>query len=476
MTPLTAIVHRFGEFEFDLSGGRLFRGTNRVPLSDPHAAILACLITYAGQVVSKDTLVRAAWPTQAVSDDNFLQGISRVRKALRNAEGVVFIETVQFRGYRFTADVQRAERHRDALSTGIDLSAYRAFIQGRADLHTLNRDRIRQARAAFEDALQRDPEYVDAHVGLANACALAFEGTRTDLTCDLDSLERAARYARQATLLAPASGEAWSALAFALSLQGHRLESEAAARKAIALEPDNWQHHLRLAFVSWGEHRIRAARTMLEWGPGVALGHWLIATVLIARGAFDAALRVLQEGCAAQDAQPATLDSFPAVGLHLLRGLVLGAQQRVDAAIDALNRELSGVDPDLVYGRECAANTWYALGAMHRRQGRHADAEQAFAQALRVAPAHVFALAVLGRPLPDRDTRDPRILEARLARATALAAAGRHADAAESYRLTVVNATHPLAGWMLPVDPVLDPASHPDVWVPALAVVRTRAL
>ena len=41
----------------------------------------------------------------------------------------------------------------------------------------------------------------------------------------------------------------------------------AAARRAVMLEPDNWRHHLRVAFVSWGEQRLGSAPTIspLEW-------------------------------------------------------------------------------------------------------------------------------------------------------------------------------------------------------------------
>lgn len=47
----------------------------------------------------------------------------------------------------------------------------------------------------------------------------------------------------------------------------------------MALDPRNWQHHVRLAFVSWGGQRLRAAHRALELCPGLALAHWLAATV-----------------------------------------------------------------------------------------------------------------------------------------------------------------------------------------------------
>ncbi len=290
------------------------------------------------------------------------------------------------------------------------------------------------------------------------------------------ALACAVQHAHLATSITPSAGDAWSTLAFVLYLQGDAAEGAAAAQKATALEPDNWQHWLRLAFVSWGENRIRAARMALQLCPGLALAYWLIATVLIARGAFDAALEVLRHGCAAQDAQATATEGFPGLGLHLLRGLVLAAQQQLDHAVDALNLELSGMCHEQMYARECASNTWYALGAIRRRQRRRSEAEQAFANGLQVAPAHVWTLAALGRTLGSGEAGTPRALDTALAGAAGLACAGRHAEAAAAYRAAVLSASMPCAGWLLPVEPLIDPDSRADIWADVLAIVRRRAV
>src|SRR5262249_42330766 len=100
-------------------------------------------------------------------------------------------------------------------------------------------------------------------------------------------------------------------------------EARAAALKAVDLDPNDWRHALRLSCVSWGKQRLRAARRVLMLCPGLALAHYLTATVFVARGAFDAALEMLQEGCAAQDAQLASTSGYPGVAMHLHRARVL---------------------------------------------------------------------------------------------------------------------------------------------------------
>jgi DNA-binding winged helix-turn-helix (wHTH) protein len=276
-------AYSFGPFlfEVDAATARLFRGRERLPLSAPQSAILLQLIANAGHVVSKDALAEAGWKNVAVTTNSVTQSVLRLRKVLEatpSPNTPEYIETIPNHGYRFIAPVERREPLDADSSSEAELAPYRAFVQGRADLYTLNRDAIRRARRAFEAALRLDPDYGRAHVGLANACALAFEATRVDTACDLEALQQAIRHARHGTQLSPSSGEAWSTLAFVLSLHGDAKDSAAAALKAIALEPGNWLHSLRLAYLSWGEARIDAARTVLKLCPGLALAHCLRAS------------------------------------------------------------------------------------------------------------------------------------------------------------------------------------------------------
>src|SRR6266498_861760 len=136
-TPSAILVHRFGEFDLDLSSGRLFRGSSRVPLSDQQSGVLASLVARAGRVVSKEMLAEAGWQTTAVTDAAVAQTVFRLRKVLRSPDGVAFIETVPGHGYRFASPVARAERDEAHPQQTTDLLPYRAFIEGRAALHTL---------------------------------------------------------------------------------------------------------------------------------------------------------------------------------------------------------------------------------------------------------------------------------------------------------------------------------------------------
>jgi DNA-binding winged helix-turn-helix (wHTH) protein/Tfp pilus assembly protein PilF len=468
------VVYRFGLFELDPAKGRLSRDGQPLAVSDAAFAILAHLVDRAPDVISRDAVAKAGWRGTA-SAASVEKAISRLRQVLDDGSGATPIETVKNRGYRFVATVDEVPAQDTGVPDGADGEAFRAFVNGRRGLATLNRRAIADARREFERAIDRVPDYAPMHIGLSTACSLAFEATRFDEVCDLDALAGAVDHARHAALLDPESADAWSALGFALSLRGETDAAAVAAWKAVALEPRSWRHSLRLAFVSWGDERIDAAAAALALRPQLALAHWLQATVLIARGAFDAALARLRDGCAAQDRQPVDTAAYPAVGLHLLRGLVLAAHDRLAEAVAAFEAELSAPDRGQVYARECAANTWYALGAVRLRQRDFSHAEAGFQRALDIAPAHLFSLAALGRPIPSLAPDDPRAADAGIARAIALVRGNRHVEAAQVYADTLASARAPNAGWILPVEPVLCPSARPDVWDPVLTSVQQRA-
>ena len=428
--------------------------------------------------MSKDDLITAAWQDVAVADNSIEQAISSLRKTLgTQSDGGPYIETLARRGYRFSAAVERGKPRESDASLDALLAPYRAFVEGRAALETLDRDAIARARAAFAEALRAEPDYAAAHIGMANAGALTFESTRAHAAPDIEALRQAVHHAREGCRLDPSSGEAWSTLAFVLHRSGNAAEAIAAARKAVTFDAGNWHHHLRLAFVSWGEERLRAAHRVLTLCPGLALAYWFAATVFIARQAFDTALDELRPGCASQDAQRTENGRFKAVGLHLLHGLVLAARGNEEGALEEFARELEFEGDGQLYARECSANTWYAIGAIHLRNGRRADADAAFREALNRVPGHPLAAAMCGA---DMSGAAPQLagmnnVDLAMANAAALVLNDKHDLAARICGEALAHAEPGPAGWILPVDPLLNPLRHPDTWGRTLAMLRDRA-
>ena len=245
------------------------------------------------------------------------------------------------------------------------------------------------------------------------------------------------------------------------------------------LEPDNWHHHLSLAFVGWGEDRLRAARKLTTLCPGLALAHWLTASVFIARQAFDAAFDAVRAGCAAQDNQPKASGRFHILGLHLLHGQLLAMRGALDEALQELERELLQYQEGHIYARECYANVWYSIGAIRWRQGEREGAESAFREALRRAPSHMLASvgarSVCALTSVDNPASAPDDVDAAIATAAALAITGQHDEAARVCGDALRTAQHGPDGWTVPIDPLLQATSHQDAWGKTLALLRERA-
>ena len=96
----------FGAFQLDLCGERLWCGHEVVRLPPKPFAVLACLVTQAGRLVTKDALLAAVWPDTVVSEDVITVAMRQLRRVLGDQTRTPhFIETVHGRGYRFIAPV-----------------------------------------------------------------------------------------------------------------------------------------------------------------------------------------------------------------------------------------------------------------------------------------------------------------------------------------------------------------------------------
>ncbi|RWM87444.1 MAG: hypothetical protein EOR84_29590 [Mesorhizobium sp.] len=101
--PKSAETITFGGFVF-LAKSRELRtveGT-AVDLRSQSAEVLSVLAVRAGEIVSKDALMRAVWPDTFVTDDSLTQCIADIRRALGDDEHVI-VETLPKRGYRLNA-------------------------------------------------------------------------------------------------------------------------------------------------------------------------------------------------------------------------------------------------------------------------------------------------------------------------------------------------------------------------------------
>jgi adenylate cyclase len=96
--------YAFGPFILNLQRMSLQRGGSDCALRPKSFNVLRYLVERSGQVVTKDELVTAVWPTVTVSDDALTQCVRDIRKTLGEV-GEDYVKTVPRRGYLFAAEV-----------------------------------------------------------------------------------------------------------------------------------------------------------------------------------------------------------------------------------------------------------------------------------------------------------------------------------------------------------------------------------
>ena len=101
--------YEFGRFRLDPRARELTRNGEVIPLFPKVFDTLVVLVESAGEVLSKDELMRRVWPDTFVQESNLTQNIFILRKTLGEDEAQSWIETVPRRGYRFSAEVRSVD-------------------------------------------------------------------------------------------------------------------------------------------------------------------------------------------------------------------------------------------------------------------------------------------------------------------------------------------------------------------------------
>ena len=355
------------------------------------------------------------------------------------------------------------------------LEAYRLFTEGRVRLESLDAAEVPTAVADFEKAIELDPRYAAAHVGLANATFWQYEMSRARNQPDAGLLARAVDHVRRAIELERDLADAYATLSFLLMSGGRAAEALTAARRAVALEPRYWGNQFRLAHAAWGEERLQAlarARDLYQDFPFV---HFEMAMVHIARGQLDRAEPVLREGTVVQDRQADRKQRYPAKGLHWLLGLVRLASGDTAEALREFEREQASGTRQL-YAREFAMNAHDGAGFAHLNAAEPALAIAEFTKALELFPEHARSLVGLGAARAssgdaagaqeafarataaiDALRRGGRSSEAMLAEAMHHAVRGDADRALETLHALLDKPDMPFSGWTIPIEPLLEP-------------------
>jgi DNA-binding winged helix-turn-helix (wHTH) protein len=99
-------LYNIGPLQLDPEARVLTQDGAAVALGARAVAVLAALVSRAGEYVQKEAILDAAWPGLVVEEANLAVQISAIRRALaRVPDGEGWIETLARRGYRFVGPV-----------------------------------------------------------------------------------------------------------------------------------------------------------------------------------------------------------------------------------------------------------------------------------------------------------------------------------------------------------------------------------
>ena len=109
--PSVDRVVKFGPFSLHPDRGALLKGNKPIPVGSRALELLIALTDRAEELITKDELVRRAWPNAIVEESSLRAQIAVLRKVLRDSRADVdYIAAVPGRGYRFVAPISRLAR------------------------------------------------------------------------------------------------------------------------------------------------------------------------------------------------------------------------------------------------------------------------------------------------------------------------------------------------------------------------------
>ncbi|HVH48749.1 MAG TPA: winged helix-turn-helix domain-containing protein [Sphingomicrobium sp.] len=285
--------------------------------------LLVALHRAKGSVVSKDDLIGLCWDGRVVGEDAINRVVSRLRHdAVEKAGGAFRVETITKVGYRLVTD--GPQRDGGTKWSGV---SRRQAITGAAIVAAAGGSGL--AWRAF-----RKPDWPP------EARALHEQGMAELRDGTVDQYASAAAKFRREAEIAPDRAEPWAAMALAYRKQASmapavqrqtlHARSDAAAKRALAIDPTNGDALAAMAmrvplFRNWEAYE-RAWRGVAQRAPDNPIINSAIATVFSSTGRSHEALAFLDRALAVDS-------SF--VRLRVFRGSLLWDCGRIGEAEDA---------------------------------------------------------------------------------------------------------------------------------------------
>jgi TolB-like protein/Flp pilus assembly protein TadD len=189
-------------------------------------------------------------------------------------------------------DEQKLARHEKAPTQNVE--AYQLYLQGRAIWKRRGEENLRHAIEFYQSALARDPAFARANAALASAYVVLPGYTKVERD-EEKYFELAEAAARQALAIDPNIGEAHAVLAQINASRGDLLDAESGFFFAISLEPNEATTHQWYSILLRNVGRLDAALTQAkraqELDPTSPIVAANLAQMYLVRGDDEQALR-----------------------------------------------------------------------------------------------------------------------------------------------------------------------------------------
>lgn len=216
------------------------------------------------------------------------------------------------------------EKRRAVSSPTDNLDAYRLFIRGRNKLEQRSEESIREAYKIFNQAIEQDPDYALAWIGIADCLSLLhfYDFDCTGLSYNsFDACQRALE-------IDPDLGEAHTSLGIHYSIHNNGSAALLELQKAVELCPSYAEAWIWLGWVQFCLGRpvkaLDASKVSLDLNPMSPAVRTYHAEICLANEEMTMALHVVEKA----------IDLQPDYGLaHFIRGLILYHMGELPAAI-----------------------------------------------------------------------------------------------------------------------------------------------
>jgi DNA-binding winged helix-turn-helix (wHTH) protein/lipoprotein NlpI len=329
----TAQSYRFADVVVDCARFAVLKNGQAIKITPRAFEVLLYLIRQRGRVVGKQELFEQVWKETYVSDNALTRMIKEIRHVIGDdANAPRYIETLPKRGYRFVEEVQEAADERAPTRTQrsngdspgsrstANGAAYQAYLKGRYFWNKRTEYEIKKAVEYFKQAIELDPNFALAWVGLAESYVLY------SVYCLTPPRE--------------AYAEAKAAVLKALELD----EQLAEARATLGLIKYEYDW-------DWAEAERELLRA-LELKPHDATAHHWYAGLLIAQGRFTEGLQAIRR---AQELNPLSLI------IHAMAGWFYYYARQYDLALQEVTKALE-IDHNFGVG-------YVLLALIHERLG-----------------------------------------------------------------------------------------------------------